>query len=91
MYSKNIDPAKKAVLESVINQAKDKKPADLINFLVSYARSNNQVNFTDSETDLIVNELKKNMNENDIKKLDTLKQLSNLINSRAKKAPKNVS
>ncbi len=90
MNSSNINPEKQAALDAVLSQAQNKKPTELINFLVSYASSKDHVNFSDSETDKIVNELKKNMSPNDIKKIDTIKQISKILEARANNSKKQV-
>lgn len=80
---KGIDPNKLNILIDLLSQADTKKNDELIPFfLAATAKANSMgVSFSDNETDLILNVLKTNMTEEEIKRLDTVRRLARLISS----------
>ena len=68
-------------------EAATKSPNELLPFfMASMQKAGSQgISFDDSETDLILNVLKAKMSSKDIKKIETIRNLSKIISAKANK------
>ncbi|MBQ1192971.1 MAG: hypothetical protein IIX45_02490 [Lachnospiraceae bacterium] len=84
---KNIDPLKLKILNEFASEAQRKGPNELLPFfMASMQRANsNGISFNDSETELILNVLKTRMSSQDIKKIETIRNLSKIIAAKTNK------
>ena len=84
---KNIDPLKLKILNEFASEAQRKGPNELHPlFMASMQRANsNGISFNDSETELILNVLKTRMSSQDIKKIETIRNLSKIIAAKTNK------
>lgn len=74
---KNIDPAKLALLVSVSESAKGKKPEQVVPLLIqanSTMKSQN-LSFSKDEQDLLIDVLTEGMSDEDMKKVDMIKSI----------------
>lgn len=78
---KGISDAKLDMLTSILTQAENVQSDSLIPFFLKSASDANKkgINFSDSETDIIVNVLKSKMSKQDIQKIDSIRKLSRII------------
>jgi hypothetical protein len=83
----NINPAKLSMLNAFVKEAEHKTPNELLPFFMASMKKadSNGISFDDSETDMILNVLKTRMSASDIKKIDTIRNLSKMIAARTKK------
>lgn len=83
----NIDPVKLKLLNEFTKEAATKSPNELLPFfMASMQKAGSQgISFDDSETDLILNVLKAKMSSKDIKKIETIRNLSKIISAKANK------
>lgn len=84
---RGISPDKLNLLTSILSQAQNKTPNELIPFfLAASQKANSQgVSFNDNETDVIINTLKQNMSPEDQNKIESIRKLSQVITSKNKK------
>lgn len=84
---KNIDPIKLSILNEFASEAERKNPNELLPFFMASMQNANTkgISFNDSETELILNVLKKRMSSQDIKKIETIRNLSKIIAAKANK------
>lgn len=84
---KDVSPEKLTLLMDLVTQSQKLSPKELIPFfLSSSAKASAQgIHFSDAETDLILSVLKEKMNEDEKKKIDTIKKLSKMIASKSRK------
>ena len=82
----NIDPMKLQILNEFASQAEKKNPNELLPFfMASMKNANSQgISFNDNETELILNVLKQRMSSQDIKKIETIRNLSQIIAAKKK-------
>lgn len=82
-----ISPEKLSVLTNIIESADSKSPKELITYFVTETSkaSKQGIYFNDDETNLIVDVLKQNMTEEEIKKIDTIRKLANMMAKKNKK------
>lgn len=83
---KDISPEKLELLISLVTKAETLKQNELMPFFISITKEANSkgVSFNDAETEVILNVLKKRMSSADIKKIDMIKNLTNMITKKAK-------
>lgn len=81
----NIDKDKLNALLLLANQAGSKNNDELLPFILSSFSKENGLDFNDEETGIILEVLKTKMSPKEIKKIETLRNLSRIINSRARK------
>lgn len=79
-----ISMEKMEILTKILDRSNGMDPKQMLNYFIqeSMAASKNGVNFTDTETDAILNVLKEDMNPKDIKKIDTLRRMANIISKK---------
>ena len=84
----NIDPVKLKLLTEMVAQAETKNKDELVPFFlaINSKAASQGINFNDAETEIILNVLKKKMSPQDIKKIETIRSISNML---AKKSQKN--
>ena len=75
---KNIDKDKLNTLLKLTNQAESKSKDELLPFFLTAFSGNNGIDFDDEETNLILEVLKTKMSPKEIKKIDTIKNLSRI-------------
>lgn len=80
----NIDPIKLKILNEFASQAENKSPNELLPFFMASMKNANSkgISFNDNETELILNVLKQRMSSQDIKKIETIRNLSKIIASK---------
>ena len=78
-----ISPDKLNILTEIIAQSENISSDNLVPFFLNAAATANSrgINFSDEETDIIINALKTNMTKEQINKLDTVRKLSKMIMS----------
>ena len=78
-----ISPEKLNLLSEIIRQSENVSSENLIPFFLNAAATANAkgINFSDAETDVIINALKTNMTKEQISKLDTVRKLAKIISS----------
>ncbi len=83
----NIAPIKLKLLTEMVESAETKKKDELIPFFLSInSRAASQgIIFNDAETEIILNVLKKKMSPQDIKKIETIRNITNMISKKSKK------
>ncbi len=79
----NISPEKLNFISDIIKQSETVPKDNMIMFFLNAAATANAkgINFTDSETELIINSLKTNMTKEQINKLETVRNLAKAISS----------
>ncbi len=80
----DIDGEKLKILTSIMDNANGLEPKQMLSFFISESMkaSKQGVNFTDEETEAILNVLKADMTSADIKKIDTIKKFVNMISKK---------
>jgi len=83
---KNISPEKLDLLVNLVTKAEGLKQNELMPFFISITKEANSkgVSFNDAETEIILNVLKKKMSPADIKKIDMIRNLTNMISRKSK-------
>ena len=83
----NINPAKLNMLNALVSEAEHKNPNELLPFFMASMKKaeGEGIGFDDKETELILNIMKTKMSSADIKKIDTIRNLSKMIAARTKK------
>ncbi len=78
---KDISPEKLDLLVTLVTKAETLKQNELMPFFLSITREANSkgISFNDAETEIILNVLKKKMSSADIKKIDMIRNLTNMI------------
>lgn len=78
---KKIDPQKLAILEEFLKQSETKNKDELIPFFIAASSKASSMGyaFSNDETDLILNILKKDMTEVDKSRVDTLRRLAKMM------------
>ena len=84
---KDISPEKLELLLTLVSRAETLKQNEVMPFFLSIAKEANSkgVQFNDAETEVILSVLKKRMPPADIKKIDMIRNLTNMIQAKAKK------
>lgn len=84
---KGISQEKLSLLTTLLSQAQNKSQNELIPFfLAATQKANSQgISFNENETDLILNVLKQNMSKEEQSKIDTIRNLSNMVVNKNKK------
>lgn len=79
----NISPEKLNFISDIIKQSESISKDNMITFFINAAANANAkgINFTDAETELIINSLKANMTKEQITKLETIRNLAKAISS----------
>lgn len=80
----NIDGEKLKILTTIMDNANGLDPKHMLTYFISESTkaSKKGINFTDAETDAILNVLKADMTPADIKKIDTIKKFVNMVSKR---------
>lgn len=83
-----ISNEKMEILTKILDSSNGMEPKQMLTYFIqeSNKASKNGINFTDAETDAILNVLKSDMTPAEIKKIDTIKKMVNML---AKKQRKN--
>lgn len=83
---KDISPEKLELLVKLVTKAETLKQNELMPFFISVTREANSkgLTFNDAETEIILNVLKKKMSPADIKKIEMIRNLTNMISRKAK-------
>lgn len=78
---KKIDPRKLALLEEFLKQSESKSKDELIPFFIAASSKASSMGyaFSNDETDLILNILKKDMTETDKSRVDTIRKLAKMM------------
>lgn len=78
----NIDKSKLFLLSELAKQSSGKTSKDMAPFLLAAMNQAKQkgVQFNDSEIDLIISVMKSNMNKEEQKKVDKIRQLISMLN-----------
>ncbi|MBP3338084.1 MAG: hypothetical protein J6L69_01605 [Lachnospiraceae bacterium] len=84
---KNIDATKLALLTELVEQAETKSKDELLPFFLSINMKAKEkgIDFNDAETEVILNVLKTKMSPQDIKKIETIRNITNMISKKSKK------
>lgn len=84
---KDIDSEKLKLLTEMVEQAETKNKDELLPFFLSLntKAASKGINFNDAETEIILGVLKKKMSPQDIKKIETIRSISNMISKKSKK------
>ncbi len=84
---KDIDPVKLQLLTEMVEQAETKNKDELLPFFlaINSKAASKGINFNDAETEIILNVLKTKMSPQDIKKIETIRNLTNMISKKSKK------
>ena len=84
---KDISQEKLDLLISLVSHAETLKQNELMPFFLSITKqaADKGISFNDAETEIILNVLKKRMAPADIKKIDMIRNLTNMISSKAAK------
>ncbi len=79
--SKHISEDKLDMLGGLLNNSGNLTPEALIPFLLNSASNaaNNGKDFTNAETELIINVLKKNMSPKDVQKIDMIRNIAGMM------------
>ncbi|MBE5937485.1 MAG: hypothetical protein E7265_05590 [Lachnospiraceae bacterium] len=81
---KNIDKKKLDALLKLTSQAGSKSNDELLPFFLSTFSGNNNLDFDDEETNAILEVMKTRMSPKEIKKIDTIRNLSRIIAAKSK-------
>lgn len=83
---KDIDPVKLQLLKEMVAQAEEKNKDELLPFFLALnsKAASQGINFNDAETEIILNVLKKKMSPQDIKKIETIRNISNMLAKKSK-------
>ncbi len=83
----NIDPEKLKLLTEMVEQAESKNKDELLSFFlaINSKAASQGINFNDAETEIILDVLKKKMSPQDIKKIETIRSISNMLSKKSKK------
>lgn len=81
---KNIDKDKLNTLINLTSMAGSKSNNELLPFLLGTLSGGGGVDFNDAETEIILEALKPNMSPKQIKKIETIRNLSKMIASKSK-------
>ena len=79
---KGINPMKLQILNNFANEASKKSTNDLLPLFLSVMQNANSsgLAFSDNETELIMDVLKKKMSSKDIKKIETIRNVAKMLN-----------
>ncbi|NCB92751.1 MAG: hypothetical protein EOM40_09370 [Clostridia bacterium] len=79
-----IDPAKMAMLQSMMNQGQGKNQNELVTFLMAAAANSQKkgLQFTSDEMNLIVNVLKEGKSPNEVARIDKMLSLAKMMNKK---------
>lgn len=79
----NISPEKLNFISNIIKQSENIPKDNLISFFLNAAATANAkgIQFSDAETELIINSLKANMTKEQITKLETVRNLAKAMSS----------
>lgn len=82
---KDIDPVKLELLTQMVTQAESKNKDELLPFFLSINKEaiKRGINFNDAETDIILNILKTKMSPQDIKKIETIRNISKILTKKS--------
>lgn len=82
-----MDPQKMTFLLDLVKEAQTQNSSSLLPFLLSVtARANQQgMQFTDEETEMLMNQLSKNMTPQDQEKIAMIRQMTAILSKKSKK------
>ena len=72
---------KMEILTKILDSSNGMEPKQMLTYFIqeSNKASKNGINFTDAETDAILNVLKADMSPQEIKKIDTIRKMANML------------
>lgn len=78
---KQIDEKKLALIESLVKQAENKKPEEILPFFLAVNAKAGEmgISFNDTETELILDALKSKMSSSDIRKIDMIQNFTRMM------------
>lgn len=76
-----ISPKKLKILTEIVENSEGKTAKELMTYFIksTNAAAKEGIYFNNDETELIVNVLKQGMNEEELKRIDTLRRLANMM------------
>ncbi len=79
-----IAPEKINLLTDILKQSQNVSPDNMVQFLLNATSSANAkgINFTDAETTLIINALKKNMSPAQVNQMDNIIRISRMMHGK---------
>lgn len=79
-----ISPEKLKILTEIVENADGKEPNELIAYFLksTSAAAKKGIYFNNDETELIVNVLKQGMNEEEIKRIETVRKLAKMMSKK---------
>lgn len=79
-----ISSEKMEILHKIMNSSEGMEPRQMLTYFIqeSNKASKNGINFTDAETEAILNVLKTNMTTEDIKKIDMIKKMVAMLSKK---------
>lgn len=82
----DISTEKMEVLTKILSGAGDMDAKQMLTYFIKETNlaSKNGINFTDKETDAILDVLKTNMSPAEIKRIDTIRKMANMLGKRNK-------
>lgn len=82
-----ISNEKMEILTKILDSSNGMEPRQMLTYFIqeSNKASKEGINFTDAETDAILNVLKQDMSPEEIKKIDTIRKMANMITKRQKR------
>ena len=82
----DISTEKMEVLTKILNGAGDMDAKQMLTYFIKETKqaSKNGINFTDKETDAILEVLKADMSPEEIKRIDTIKRMVSMLGKRKK-------
>ena len=82
-----ISNEKMEILTKILDSSNGMEPKQMLTYFIqeSNKASKEGINFTDTETDAIVNVLKQDMSPAEIKKIDTIRKMANMIAKKQKR------
>lgn len=82
-----ISNEKMEILTKILNSSNGMEPRQMLTYFIqeSNKASKEGINFTDDETNAILNVLKTDMSPEEIKKIDTIRKMANMISKRQKR------
>lgn len=82
-----ISNEKMEILTKILDSSNGMEPKQMLTYFIqeSNKASKEGINFTDTETDTILNVLKQDMSPAEIKKIDTIRKMANMIAKKQKR------
>ncbi|MFQ9515596.1 MAG: hypothetical protein ACLRZ9_07170 [Eubacterium sp.] len=79
-----VSSEKMEILTKILDSSNGMEPKQMLTYFIqeSNKASKNGINFTDAETDAILNVLKTDMTPEEIRKIDTIKRMVNMLSKK---------